>query len=378
MNQVLDFLCPRLVGKRFEEHAIPLEVLKDFAALEEMVNEVAKWHFLNDHSSRERIPRGFTEGISIRLKGLEEGSVIPKLVLVIASHLVGLLPPANQLYFEKARESIISSVDAAEHNENIRSHLPDSMLSYFDKIGRSLKDDEYIEFRPANPQRPARLNKETRKRLVLTSSQTQFYTEEILIKGFIPEADQGKSSFTIELIDGERISALLDPMHKETIIEVFNKYSDKQKVSIKGVGRFNRYEKLQKIESIEYINIIDELDISDRLEDLSKLKDGWLDGKGIAPSAGGLKWLDETFGVNYESSLPLPHLYPTAEGGIQAEWALNNWEISLDINIASKIADFQGVNLKTHEEEEGSYDLSKTEAWDAINSAIRNKAGTLA
>jgi hypothetical protein len=36
------FLTPRLVGDRFEGHAIPLEVLKDFAVLEEMIVEVAK------------------------------------------------------------------------------------------------------------------------------------------------------------------------------------------------------------------------------------------------------------------------------------------------------------------------------------------------
>ena len=56
MNEI-QFLKPKLVGARFQGHAIPLEVLKDLAVLEEMVIEVAKWQFIKDHPGRERAPR---------------------------------------------------------------------------------------------------------------------------------------------------------------------------------------------------------------------------------------------------------------------------------------------------------------------------------
>ena len=36
MNQ--EFLRPRLVGRRFDEHTLPLDILKDFSALEEMLD----------------------------------------------------------------------------------------------------------------------------------------------------------------------------------------------------------------------------------------------------------------------------------------------------------------------------------------------------
>ncbi len=36
------FLRPKLVGKRFEENSIPLELLGDLAVLEAMIIEVAK------------------------------------------------------------------------------------------------------------------------------------------------------------------------------------------------------------------------------------------------------------------------------------------------------------------------------------------------
>ena len=57
MNQ--EFLKPRLDGERFNEHSIPLELLKDFAALEEMLIEVAKWKFRQAHPDSKHIRRVF-------------------------------------------------------------------------------------------------------------------------------------------------------------------------------------------------------------------------------------------------------------------------------------------------------------------------------
>lgn len=48
MNAPIPFLCPRMVGPRFDGHAIPLELLKDLAVLEEMIIEIAKWCYLQE------------------------------------------------------------------------------------------------------------------------------------------------------------------------------------------------------------------------------------------------------------------------------------------------------------------------------------------
>ena len=55
---------------------------------------------------------------------------------------------------------------------------------------------------------------------------------------------------------------------------------------------------------------------SSRLNELRTLEDGWLDGKGVAPSSTGLDWLEQRFVSNYSEELPSPFLYPTAEGGV--------------------------------------------------------------
>ena len=72
-------------------------------------------------------------------------------------------------------------------------------------------------------------------------------------------------------------------------------------------------------ETAEHVNIRDPLDISARLDDLRLMKNGWLEGNGLAPPHEGLDWLSRAFDDHYPKNLPLPYLYPTEEGGVQAD-----------------------------------------------------------
>ena len=214
-----------MVGRRFDEHAIPLELLKDLAVLGEMLIEVAKWCYLRDHPERKRSPRGFTDGVALKLSGVGEGSAAPQLSLVIER--TQLFSPA-QIYLEQARARLIDAIDAAEHDEPIIQHLSDPLLAYFDRIGRGLRDDEAIEFAPQEADRKARLTRATRRKLVLTSSQMQELTEEVILRGSIPEADQGKMTFELQVINGPRVTAPIAGQHLLTVMEAFNGYKQNE------------------------------------------------------------------------------------------------------------------------------------------------------
>ena len=56
----------------------------------------------------------------------------------------------------------------------------------------------------------------------------------------------------------------------------------------------------------------------ERLTELSKLKDGWLDGEGKAPTAKALK-AASVLGPALPSDLKI-YVYPTDAGGVQLEW----------------------------------------------------------
>jgi len=364
------FLSPRLVGERFDGHAIPLEVLKDLAVLEEMVVEVAKWCYLQDHQERQRVPRGFTDGISLKLTAVDEGSAVP--VLEAFPARPELLPTGAEAYFDRARDAIIMAIDAAEHDQPITEHLPDSLLGYFDRLGRSLRDDELIEFAPERTDRPARLNRNTRRKLLLTSSQVRELTEEVQLRGAIPEADQAKMSFDLQIIGGPRVSAPIAAHHLSPVLEAFNGYAQGIRVIVQGIGRFNRHNRIQSIESIEHISVLDANDVGARLDELRTLKHGWLDGKGQAPSQEGLDWLARHFAEQYPDDLPVPYLYPTAEGGVQVEWSLEGRELSLEIDLTNKHGEWHLLDLATEEEQYQVLNLTDDRGWWTLAEWIRS------
>lgn len=373
MSEPIPFLSPHLVGKRFEQHSIPLEMLKDFAVLEEMLIEVAKWHYLKDHPERKRTPKGFTDGVSLKLTGVEDGSAVPKIALFVASAM--LFPSENQVLLEKARDSVIAAINAAEHGEPITSHLSETHLAYFDRIGRGLREGEAIEFNPNNRERPARLNKVTRRKLTLASTQIQELTDEVTLRGRIPAVDKDKLTFHLQLLDGNHVPASLESQHREKVLEAFTGYDVGTRVLLQGIGRFNRQERLQRIESVEHLGLLDPNDVASRLDEFRSLQNGWLDGKGLAPSPAGLDWLTTSFENNYPDDLPLPYLYPTAEGGVQAEWTLNQHELSLEVDLASHQGLWHALDLSTQATSSRDVHLDSVADWTWLVQQIRQLAG---
>lgn len=117
--------------------------------------------------------------------------------------------------------------------------------------------------------------------------------------------------------------------------------------------------------------------MSIQTDKLRNLKDGWLDGKGFAPAHEQLVWLVLAFDNEYEFDLPKPYLYPTAEGGVQAEWSLAPHEITLEIDLAQKSGEWHSLNLDTMVGEEKTLDLSSAADWSWLNKFIRKHAGEI-
>jgi hypothetical protein len=118
-----------------------------------------------------------------------------------------------------------------------------------------------------------------------------------------------------------------------------------------------------------------DFDITARVAELKLLKDGWLDGKGKALGSNSLKWLSDSFDQLYDQKLPLPRLFPTPEGNIHAEWVFNEWEISLEIDLTTKISEYQAVNTASLKEINDTYDLNDSNSWSKLCLSLRNIQG---
>ena len=322
------FLKPRLQGGRFENCTIPLDFLKDLAAFDEMILEVAKAEYRKENADRQRIPRHFTKGIEIGLTAIEAGSTNPVFSFILAS---AILPPPDIHYFEKASNSIVDAIRAASDGKHVSDYIPEEAIAYFDRLGRGLRDGEALVL-PSSQGKDATLTKEIRKKILLASPKLREYTEECVVRGMIPEIDQDKLTCQL-LYEGRKITVPYATQHEHVILEAVNGYRDKQtKVMLKGVGVISRQGRLLKFESLDSIEVLDPLDIFVQIESIRQLKEGWLDGEGKIPSEVGLNWVVECFDRNLSDRV-MPYLYPTVDGGLRAEWSVKKWELSLDVNV---------------------------------------------
>lgn len=368
-------ISPRLSGGRFDDHTIPLEVLKDLAALEELLLELARVEWLKDHQDRQRTPRGFSEGVSLTLVRVTEGSAIAE----IRPRFDGadLFPPEVIRYFFRAWETLAGAVaDAAGPNPRY-GILPEKLVGYFNRLGRSLKPGEAMEFPSAIAGAAPRLTSETRRRILLSSSTVKSYTEEVTLWGTVPEADQEKSTFDLQLVDERRVKAPLPTEHAEAILAAFNGYKKGTRIRLRGIGEKNRSGKLLTIESIEQAILLDALDVPSRLDEFRALRKGWLDGDGLSFDSAGLDKLAAAFTNHYPDELPLPYTFPTETGGIQFEWLLKPVEASLEVDLETMSGWWHALNHETDVDAEESLDLSVTAGWARL-AVLLNESGGVA
>lgn len=373
----LPFLSPRLIGKRFDDHGIPLDVLKDLAALEELVVEVAKWQYLKQNPNRQRTPKGFSRGVQLELTGVGAGSARPLISLAFVASQVTLYGQENAACFEQSRDAIVRAVEAAEHDqpERIREHLPEKYLDYFQRIGRSLRHDEAMLFAPPDKMDGPRLDSKTRKTLIFASRQAHEWTEETVVRGRISDFNHVKRTFEVELASGQIVQGPIPSAQADTLLDAHRAYREQQRVSLLCVARFNRDNMLDRIESIEHVSVLVPLDIDAQLEQIAQLRDGWLDGHGQAPSKEGLDWLATAFAEHFDDDLALPYLYPTEPGGIHAEWPVAGGEASLEIDLERRAGLWDCTYFDGREDQEETVDLTDAQGWRSIASWLRKAGG---
>lgn len=366
------FIAPRLTGSRFEDHSMPISVLEDFTALEDLIIEVAKGIYLDENLNRKRVPKGFTDGVYLKLVDIEEGSTIPKFVIASIMSLSSTLPLENLnnfSYFEKAKDKIISIIEIVNEG-GLPSEEDGKYLSFFNKIGKNLLDDEAIDFGynyNTKSSSNAILNKITRKKILLSREQKLEYTDNIKLFSLIPAIDQLTNTFFIETEFG-KIQCPLTENIKETVFTAFNEYKNKTYISLKGTALFNWHDKITKIEEIESMDVLDSLDVSLRINNLLKLENNWYEGQGKSLNKEKLTIFGNYFNSYFNNNLPLPAIFPKINGDIQLEWQKGDRNIVIDVQLKSLESSFFYYN--DNDEYESELCLNTKEEWNRLNKLI--------
>ncbi len=317
------FIKATLKGKRFEKHTLPLDLARDFIAYEDLIIELAKHFYKKEHHGREKVLRGFSEGFSLQLKSIGEGSTVISLERPLEPETM-----LNEDYFTMARDLVNELIQGVSNSKSILTKFPASLLSYFDKFGQSILEEEELEL--SIPDKSSAVyTREIRKILVSRSSKPEI-SDWITLRGSITEVDARNNTFKISPILGRIFSSDIPEGFWDVVSQGLNNYRIGQgKVAVQCLAVFDSTENIKRIDEIKHIEVLDPLDIMARAEELSLLKDGWMDGEGIAPVKEFLKWLTDYFASSYPEDLPLPCIYPTLDGGVSLEWSNPNMEVSL-------------------------------------------------
>jgi hypothetical protein len=91
--------------------------------------------------------------------------------------------------------------------------------------------------------------------------------------------------------------------------------------------------------------------------ELLLLENGWYDGEqGCKLSVEGVNWFNKSWASFYPKNMPLPSVFPTIEGNIQAEWSFGHVNVLLEIDLKNRtglcsIMDMTaGCNVENDEE----------------------------
>jgi hypothetical protein len=341
-------LC--LTGSRFDNKGMPVEALGELAQYRDLVLGVARAQFLLEHPERKRLPRGFVDRLQLRLRTVEDGSAIP--VLERVAPRGALLAVDDE--FTRARDAIEDVVAAAAADEPLPEVFPLEALVLFNRFGQTLRPDEAIELRRGSAKSGPRYTGETRRRLVLSQKRT--YQEELHGIGWIYEVDANGMSCRVRLRTGPTapVSAPLDEMTFEPVKEVLEPNGEGPPVWVSGIGVFDSARRLLRFDSIHDVSALDPEDLASldsRLDELSLLNPGWLDGEGARLDVEALSRARRVLADLLAFEVPRPRVFATPEGGVQAEWTVADNEISVTFEPDGKLYAV-AVNLASGQSEE--------------------------
>lgn len=361
------FLAPVLRGRRFDGHTVPVEVLADLAAYKDLVIEVARSLYLSGNPDRKRVPKGFEDSFRLTLKQIDRGSAVPVLVIEqdedepVQQVLDGVARNDGALpWYYSARDMISECVKEVDAGRRPPERFPRNLLTSFNAFGRNLLADESIELAPNRQTAGVRYNPDVRRKLVLLESKN--YEKPLTLVGNVTKVDTDNVTLILRTSAGS-ITASYPVLMEGVIIEALKNHANDVRLS--GMGLYDSSERLLRVTDITHVVQLDDAvsesssDILARLKAMGDLEDGWLDGEGIKPELRTIKNASEVLlGIVDREGLPAPVVFPTPDGGIQAEWQGTPWSVEVRFLLGGQKVQAVADNLQEGRDESLTLEVS--------------------
>jgi hypothetical protein len=355
-------------GSRFGGAAMPLEALPELAAYRDLVLATAKALYQAKNPARQRLPKGFDEGLRLVLERVDAGSAVPVISRVTDGNEQLSLVTANGLvdFFDQARELVQTGIATGGFAADaLPPELAKQVLARFNSFGRSLGPDEAIIVARPGTREGARYTREVRRRLVLQAQTT--FEDEVDLLGEVRSADKDADGFTLRTPEGEKIPVRAPPLFFPLALRSLGEAA---LVRVHGIGLLDVEGNVRRITASE-VSLAEEgverhlrpgcsMPIEQQVEALRALPAGWFDESSPSFDPSSLEWLTRLIrGVVDGFTLPAPYLYPTPEGLARAEWPGSRWEIIANIDLHTKLAEVLAVRLDSDRVDEEHFPLDQ-------------------
>ena len=366
-------LEPHFEGERFRNHTLPLSLLRDVEALQGIILEIAKDDYKQAHPNRQRLPRGFSEHLELHLSA-RPGSFVAEVALIKDDALLSGCDP----HMDQARRACARFVDVLAHVQEQRQgpppFLPDAAWAYLERFGRGLQPEESIRLTGVNAVE-VQLTRELRRRLLLSRPGSAPLTEKVRVLAKLGDVRPRDHEMTLVLVDGRVISAAINDQQVDDLGLVTVSEFGKRWVLVKGVASLDVNQQLLRIVEAETVEPLDALDPLVQLEQLQLLSAGWLDGEGQPPSSELLSLVGQWLEEHQRDDDEPPRLYPTAEGGVEAEWRIGRLDLSIEFDPSSGMVEWHALDLDSGVVDEQQVSLRDTSGLKALGVKLQHLLG---
>lgn len=367
-----EFATPVFRGGRFDAGALPLDVLPDLAAYRDLIVELAKALFLAREPGRRRVPKGFVESFQIGIRAVNAGSTIAVLERTSVPGGMLTLFPKEDL-FDEARNLIDKVVAAAGQKAPLPPEFPHHLAMRFNQFGRSLRDGESVELRGPGATSGPTYDRGTRKWIVVQAEGR--YEDGAELTGVVSGGVLDREQITVRLDDG----ALVDGRCSAELVRQTLALLDR-KVRVVGLGSFDRNDHLERLLRVDDVAPIDEDEavvgapsaLGVQFGDLASLPAGWFETETPPLDRTGLKTVEAFLTAVVTSGVPVPHLYPTPDAGVRAEWTLGTWEVSATFELGGACsAHLHATQVTSDSTEDADVGLDAADALSIFSGFVR-------
>lgn len=360
------FLKLTFEGGRFVDHTLPVDVVGELATLQALIHNVARALFFRANPARHRVSVGFIDAAKLHLAATEANcysiglSRAEELGTVTEQH-------EDSVIIEQAREVTLEALRCAAQGEPIPEGFPPSAYEQLSSFGKRLRPEEWLAVSNDTATKVARVDQKSRT--ALSKAVKQPLSVNADLDGEVDHFDDAGNRFWLRLDSGQQVEIPLNRELRRVVLET---------LVIRPIARMRIGGQMHVTGGGARLVAVDDLEIYDsphadeviklweRLDSFDQIREGWLDGIGAPPTAEARTRAREVLArlLVSHSALPRPRIFPTPDGGVQAEWVIGAWAADLKFYPGGEV-EGEAVNADTGEEDDRAFGQHEVTAEDA-------------